>query len=565
MGKNNIFFDKLRRTFPCVLLLFVGIFQSAVAQTTVARKYLVLLKDKASSPYSINQPNQFLSQRAIQRRQRQGIQILERDLPVNPTYVSQLKQTGATVRYTSRWFNAVLLEATDAVLTKVLALSFVKGLEFNRPLAGNRVSLAPGNDPLGRIAITTRANKFGQVTATDLPYGSSQTQLSQIGVDKMHSEGYRGEGMLIALMDAGFRNANQVAFLQPLFQQNRVIGTKDFVEHETNVYDDDDHGLHVLSILAATADNQLYGAAFKASYLLLKTEDVNSETQIEEANWLIGAEYADSTGADIIESSLGYTQFDDPTTSYTYADMNGQKALSSRAARIAAEAGMVVVVSAGNEGNDPWHYIAAPADAGPILTVGAVDRNGARAVFSSFGPAADGRIKPDVDAFGLGTIIGLAGGTIGAGSGTSYSAPLIAGLAAGFWQANPTLKAADVVRLLRESGNQYSQPDAALGYGIPDFNRAMVLTIVVDRLTVLPNPFSSTDLLTILQPAPGTSTNVDMTLTDVAGRVIWRQQTRNSPRITVTLPTLALSLPTGMYYLTLVTDEQKQTVRLLKN
>jgi len=211
MGKTNF-----------LLFCFLAFAISATAQTTVSRKYLVLLKDKANSPYSVSQPGQFLSQRAIQRRQRQGISVLERDLPVNPAYVAQLRQTGATIRYTSRWMNAALLEATDAVLTKVLALSFVKGLEFNRSLGGSRLTSA---EPSARVAVTatSQQTKFGTVSST-LPYGLSNTQLSQIGVDQMHAQGYRGEGMLIALLDAGFRNANRVPFLTKLFDEKPDSG-----------------------------------------------------------------------------------------------------------------------------------------------------------------------------------------------------------------------------------------------------------------------------------------------------------------------------------------------------
>lgn len=550
MGKNKLLFFCL-----CLISL------AASAQTTVSRKYLVLLKDKTNSPYAVSRPQEFLSQRAIDRRTRQGIAVAERDLPVNPSYVTQLKQAGATVRYTSRWMNAALIEATDAVLTKVLALSFVKGLEFNRSLAGAQPLTA---DPNARVAITSNAQQRKMGTAANaLPYGLSRTQLTQIGVDKMHAQGYRGEGMLIALLDAGFRNANRVPFLDKLFADNRVVATKDFVENELNVYDDDAHGLHVLSILAATSDSLLYGAAFKASYVLIETEDVRYETQIEEANWLLGAEFADSTGADVLSSSLGYTQFDDYATSYTYAQLNGKTALSTRAAQIASETGMVIVVSAGNEGNDPWRYISAPSDAAGVLAIGAVDGYGARAAFSSFGPSADGRVKPDVAAFGLGTIIGLPTGVIGAGSGTSYSGPLVAGLVAGFWQANPTLKATDVVRIIRESGSQYATPDASLGYGIPNFSRATLLALPVDRFTIAPNPVGSDGTITILWPTPG-KTTIDLTLTDAAGRPVWRSQAKPDSRMTITLPHQVMSMPTGIYYLSLLNGDQKQTLRLLK-
>ena len=519
------------------------------ATTVVTGRYLVVLTTKTGTSYSVAQPGQFLSQRSVARRQRQGIAITERDLPVNSQFVSQIRQTGATVWFTSRWLNAVLIETTPKILQTVLALPFVKGLESTRPLNRARVG-----------ASETTMTKFGAVDS--LVYGPSGTQLSQIGVDQMHRQGYHGEGMLVGILDAGFRRADSVAFLKPLFIENRIIGTYDFVKKERNVYDDDDHGLHVLSIMAAAAPGQLYGAAYKASYLLLRTEDANSETRIEEANWLIGAEYADSAGVDVINSSLGYFQFDNPASDYTQSDMDGKTALSSRAAQWATETGMVVVVAAGNEGANSWRSISAPADAASVLAVAAVNTAGVRASFSSFGPSADGRVKPDLAAQGVGTIIGTATGRISAGNGTSYASPLIAGLAAGFWQANPTLTAAQVTATLRRSGSQFIRPDASLGYGIPTFVWAAELVSSTDRFIAFPNPFTDTDLVSArwLGLSPGTP--VEAMLTDLSGRVLWRQQFLNEAQMPFAFQPLRLNA--GLYLLTLTAADRRQVVKLLK-
>ena len=425
-----------------LLLLLLLVQLSSFGQTT--RKYLVLLRDKANTPYSVTRPDQFLSQRAILRRQKQNIAVLERDLPVNPAYVAQLQQAGAKIWFTSRWLNAVLVEATDATITALQKLPIVKGLEFGRPLSNARLG---ADNQLSASEVSVGNSKFGLLDA--LNYGNSQAQITQLGVDKMHQQGYAGAGMLIGVLDAGFLNADKVGFLKPVFDEKRVLATYDFVKKETSVYEDDAHGLSCLSAIAATADNQLYGTAYKASFILLRTEDAATEKQTEEANWLFGAEYADSAGVDVISSSLGYTQFDDPTTSYTYQDMDGKTALSSRAAQIATQTGMVVIVAAGNEGNDAWHYLSAPSDAASVLAVGAVTQVGTRASFSSFGPSADGRVKPDLAARGQGTIVGTPGGQIVSGNGTSFATPLLAGLAAGFWQAHPTLTAAQVKDALR--------------------------------------------------------------------------------------------------------------------
>jgi serine protease AprX len=502
------------------LLFLVTCGLSAQAQN---RKYLVLLKDKTNSPYSIGKPEQFLSQRAIQRRGKQGISIQERDLPVNPAYVSALQKTGAKVWFSSRWANAVLIEVTEANLTTVRALPFVQGIESNRSVGNARI----GYD---QLTSNQRNKKLEQADDPSI-YGGSSEQLIQIGVDKMHAQGYHGEGMLVAILDAGFRNANQVPFLSQVFQENRVVGTYDFVKKETSVYEDDTHGLNVFSIMAGYQEKQLVGPAYKSSYLLLRTEDAFTETPVEEANWLFGAEYADSAGVDVINSSLGYTTFDDPTQDHKYADLNGQTTLISRAARWASEVGILVVVAAGNEGLDPWHYIGAPADVSTILSIGAVDRNGVRSPFSSFGPTSDGRIKPDLAAQGSGTTIGSPGGQITTGNGTSYSSPLVAALATGFWQANPRLTVQQVIECLRQSGSQSTKPDNELGYGIPNFERASYIASAAYSLLIYPNPFTNTDRLMVQWNEIPLNQTIDAMVTNSAGRWFGNKNIRRTGRL----------------------------------
>ncbi len=537
------------------LLLFLLVCQlNGFAQT--ARKYLVLLRDKTNTPYSVNRPEQFLSQRSILRRQKQNIPVIERDLPVNPTYVTQLQQAGAKIWFSSRWLNAVLVEATDVTIASVQKLSFVKGLEFSRSLANARVSA-------NTRALSARTDKNSDsLSDAPLNYGSSQDQITQLGVDKMHQQGYHGEGMLIGVLDAGFLNGDKVGFLKPLFDEKRVLATYDFVKKETSVYEDDSHGLSCLSAIAATADKQLYGTAYKASFILLRTEDASTEKQVEEANWLLGAEYADSAGVDVISSSLGYTQFDDAATSYTYQNMDGKTALSSRAAQIATETGMVVVVAAGNEGSNAWHYLSAPSDAASVLAIGAVTQTGQRASFSSFGPSADGRVKPDLAARGQGTIVGSPGGQIVSGNGTSFATPLVAGLAAGFWQSHPRLTAAQVTEALRRSGSQFGNPDDQLGYGIPNFERASVLADSFGKLLVYPNPFSDAELLGIQWGEIEANVPIDATLTNVAGRILWQNRYTSAGLAAFTLPNLNLSA--GLYFMTLISGDKKRTVKLIK-
>lgn len=520
------------------------------------RKYLVLLRDKTNTPYSISRPEEFLSQRSILRRQKQNIALLERDFPVNPAYVTQLQQTGAKIWFSSRWLNAVLIETTDATIATVQKLPFVKGLEFGRSLANARV---------GAEANATFANKLNPAIPAEnepLNYGNSEVQITQLGADRMHRQGYHGEGMLIGVLDSGFLNGDKVGFLKPLFDEKRVLATYDFVKKETSVYEDDSHGLSCLSAIAASANNQLYGTAYKASFVLLRTEDAGSEKQIEEANWLFGAEFADSAGVDVISSSLGYTRFDDPSTSYTYQNLDGKTALSTRAAQIAAETGMVVVVAAGNEGSTAWRYISAPSDAASVLAIGAVTQTGQRSGFSSIGPSADGRVKPDLAARGQGTVVGSPGGQIVSGNGTSFAAPLVAGLAAGFWQAHPRLTAAQVTEALRRSGSQYANPDNQLGYGIPNFERASVMSDGMGELLIFPNPFSDSALLGVQWGEIEANTPLDATLVNAAGRVVWQNRYTSAGLSAFTVPNLNLSA--GMYIMTLVSGDKKRTVKLVK-
>lgn len=522
-----------------------------------SRKYLVLFRDKANTPYSLSRPEQYLSQRSILRRQKQNIPVLERDLPVNPAYINQLRQAGATVAFQSRWLNAVLVEATDAVIANVQKLAIVKGLEFGRSLSGARLKVSVQAIP---AATATQARKLGALEP--LSYGTSLNQVTQLGVDRMHEQGYHGEDILIGVMDAGFRNADKVNFLKPLFDEQRVVATFDFVDQETSVYEDDSHGLSCLSAIAGTVDNQLYGTAFKSRFVLLRTEDAASESRLEEANWVFGAEYADSAGVDVISSSLGYTQFDDASTSYTYQNLDGKTALSTRAAQVAAETGMVVVVAAGNEGNDSWRYLSAPSDAASVLAIGAVNQTGQRATFSSFGPSADGRVKPDLAARGQGTVIGDPGGSIVLGNGTSFATPLVAGLVAGFWQAHPRLTAAQVTTALRQSGSQFGNPDDALGYGIPNFERASVLAESFSELLIYPNPFSDVEPLSVFWGDVAPNVPLNATLTDLSGRVVWQRQYNAGGVAAFALPNLNLSA--GLYVMTLVAGDKRRTVKLVK-
>lgn len=552
--------EKNKLRLSLILLLATSL--SALAQQ---RKYLITFRDKAASPYSVDKPEAFLSARSIERRQRQGIALTQRDLPPNPTYVQGLRQAGATVWYTSRWVNGALVEATPAQLDQLRQLPYVAGFESNGPLnalRGER-TVKRGVKALNTPASVSEnpASPFhGQ--AAPLNYGYSMPQVSLIGADSMHARGFRGEGMLIGVIDNGFLNVNKLPLFKPLFDENRVVATYDFVNRKTDVYDRGSHGTGVLSTLAGYREGYLIGTAFKAQFALIHTEDDSGEKLQEEAFWLFGAEFADSVGVDVINSSLGYTTFDDANTNHTYADLTGGKTLITRAADWAAATGIVVVVAAGNEGNDSWKYLSAPADADSVIAVGATDRNGLPAGFSSYGPSADGRVKPDLAAMGSGVVEGDPSGAIGVGSGTSFASPILAGLVAGFWQAHPYLSSFQVIDALKQSASQYTKPDNRLGYGIPNFVRAAawVSQTIGGGMRLFPNPSSGTESIRVELPSDFDPTSqFQARLTDLRGAALW------SGTLTGRSFILPLdSLPAGLYILRLEGPTGKFATKVLR-
>jgi serine protease AprX len=453
------------------------------------RRHLIYFKDKAQSPYSLDKPQAFLSARAISRRQKQNIPLHFRDLPVNPAYVGDIKNQGISVWYTSRWFNAAVVYCDSLQLSQVLALPFVKsGRTLSRhtqmkPASGTGIPLLPPKQP---------ALKARTAAAT---YGKGFNQAKMVGAVDLHRAGYRGDSVYVAVFDGGFPGVDQLPAFSHLFAENRLVATYDFVGHDAGVFERDNHGTIVLSTMAAYEPGVLVGTGYKASYFLFITEDSQGEQQIEEINWLLAAEYADSAGVDVINSSLGYNDFDAPSLDYSYQDMNGGTALVTRAADYAAAAGMLVVNSAGNDGNKAWRYIGAPADGDSVLTVGAVDSLGRYAGFSSIGPTADGRLKPNLASQGVHTTVITKSGGLGRSHGTSFASPVLAGMVACFWQANPRLTNMEVIRMLQESASQAAKPDQYLGYGIPNGWKAHQLAVEEGKKTLIyPNPVRNREI-----------------------------------------------------------------------
>ena len=509
-------------------------------------KYLVTFKDKTNSPYSVTKPLEFLSQRSVNRRQKQNITVKTRDLPVNPTYISEIKKTGAKIWFTSRWMNAALVQTSDANLQTILKMPFVKGLEVNGTV----------DNPNTRSA--RKESKFKVLDNQSYNYGLAKVQNEMIGVNVMHDLGFRGEGMMIGVLDAGFNNADKIPALKPLFDEGRIVGTYDFVKKEPSVYEDDEHGTEVLSCMGAFLEGTMIGTGPKASYLLLRSEDAPSEYIIEEANWLFAAEYADSVGVDLINSSLGYTTFDDSRTDHTYAQLDGNTTIAARAADWAAGVGIVCVISAGNEGNGAWKYEGTPADADSVLAVGAVDANKSYARFSSLGIPTDLRIKPDVVAMGQGVAVIAPNGNVTTSSGTSFSSPILCGMVAGYWQANPTLTAMQVMANVRKSGSQADKPDKILGYGIPNLFKILgVQAEVADFFKVYPNP---TNKEITLELNDFSGKNYEAFLMDITGRIQQNEVIKNR------IQAISVEkIPRGIYFLRVGNEYRSSVVKLIKD
>lgn len=499
-------------------LLTVLCFGSASAQTAPAT-YWIQFTDKANTPYSVSAPEAFLSQRALDRRQRQGIAIDETDLPVDPAYVSALLAAGDfELVNVSKWFNAVTIRSTDT-----LALDTIDHLPFVMQMR----STGGGHD---RVAGEEKFPSFlkqeiGDEYATR--YGSSFRQIEMMNGHLLHEQGARGEGMLIGVLDSGFDQADSLSTFAELRARNGIVLTRDMAFHDGDVYSDHYHGRSVLSCMAGHWPGRLLGTAPMADYVLLRTEVAENEYIWEEDNWVAGAELCDSLGCDVLNTSLGYTQFDDSTTDHVYADMNGRTSRMSIAATMAARKGMIPVNSAGNSGNSEWRYIGAAADADSILAVGAVDNDRAPAFFSSYGPSADGRVKPDVAAVGYGAIgLGAGGTEVQAINGTSFSGPITCGLVACLWQLHQDKSGQEILWAIRNSASKHNNPDDRVGYGIPDFYRAHLLLGGTDRtglegnvvLGTYPSPFSDHFQVELFTGVAG---QLDLELVDATGRVVW--------------------------------------------
>ena len=529
---------------------FLLVFQIGFSQ--VIEEAWVYFKDKPNVSSSLSNPSTILTQRAIDRKQRFGITIDERDVPVNETYISNLKsQTGIQVMAKSKWMNAVHVRGTETNVNNLLTLNFVDHIEY----AKNKINSS------NRVNQTT--SKFDdQETMIDFNYGYTANQVEMISLDQLHLIDFTGDGLWIAVLDSGFPNVNTLSAFSRLRANNDLRGGYNFVNRTDNYYSNllDDHGTRVLSTMAAYIENNYVGTAPDASYYLFVTEDVSSETPVEESYWVEAAERADSLGVDVINSSLGYFDFDDSKYDYNQSQMDGKTAFVSRGAAIAAEKGMMVVNSAGNSGYNVDGTITAPADAENVFSIGAVDSDGNRTSFSSVGSTNQPSIKPDVMAQGaIVPVVNKSGNLVG-NNGTSFSSPIMAGAIACLMQAFPNISPETLRQQIRESGDNADSPDFLNGYGIPNFYTAysnLLSTADLDKnlVTVHPNPVQNYLTIKGLEPSERTT----LLLYSVTGKVILRQQAIR-PDFKMDFSNLS----NGLYFLNIRAELGETTFKIIK-
>ena len=514
---------------------------------------LIKFADKPSSADYFDNPLLMLSQKALDRRAKYNIELNMQDVPVEQSYITQVENLGIQPIAVSKWFNGVFAWLTDAQVSQAESLSFVSEVES---LVRSENKQKTGNSTFDKFNVPNSLGQEPQLDVFDFNYGYTEEQITQLHLDYLHNLGFTGDGMTIAILDAGFPEVDNISAFDYIRNNGQIKGGYNFVDDNDSFYIRGDHGTMVLSTIGGYVENQFVGTAIDADFYLFITEDVNHEMPDEEAFWIEAAERADSLGVDVINTSLGYSEFDDSRYDYTYEDMNGETAFISRGAQIATEKGVMVVVSAGNSGTDSWHYITTPADAKDVFTIGAVDVDGNSAGFSSYGPSADGRIKPDVDSRGLYATIIRQNGDINYGSGTSFSSPIMAGAMACFIQAFPDENPMDVRQTVRQSANHYTNPTDQMGYGIPNFELAYDYMLSVDDVvlqqnlvSVYPNPSSG---IVNIQSKKEIQ---QVQLISVEGKIIRKYKNENQINIQ--------DLPKGVYVLKVQLNNGKTEVKKL--
>lgn len=509
----------------------------------------VYFNAKPSAQIYLDSPLLMLSQRSLDRRTNQNIALSFSDIPLETTYVDQIKSsTGITVMAQSKWLNALHIRGTQVNITALKNLTFVDKVVF----ANKNLNTTSKKVSENKIVQTNNKLK----TTIDYAYGTSANQIQMLNGQVLHQQNYTGSGKIIAVLDAGFPGVNTAQPFQNLINNNRILGGYDFVSRSTNFYAGDDHGTMVLSTMGGYTENALIGTAPDASYYLFITENDAFENPVEESLWVEAAEKADSLGVDIITTSLGYFSYDNANYSHTYSDMNGITNFISRGAEIAFSKGIIVVASAGNEGNTTEKHIGAPADAASVITVGAVTAAKVRSGFSSIGPSFDNRIKPDVMAQGTAAVVSNTSGSIVTVNGTSFSCPIMAGMIACLWQAFPTKTNQEIRDMVIHSSDKYLTPDNNYGYGIPNFGTTLAIETFVDKdFIVYPNPAVTNITFSFSNEINDASVSIYSIL---GQKVIDKKITNQNPNLSVE------SLKSGLYFYTFDTEGLHKTGKIIK-
>ncbi|WP_081804751.1 S8 family serine peptidase [Draconibacterium orientale] len=540
------------------IILLLGMLWLGVQAIHAQNYFWIGFTDKNNSEYSLDHPEMYLSERAIQRRINQNIAVDSLDLPVKQTYIDSVLTLEVELVHASKWLNGITVRCDSATLADSLGnWSFIREVQLTKP----------------GMSTKSLHNKFADEQLSDRApidtsvYGASVHQIGMMEGQVLHNENFRGQGIQIAVLDAGFYKVDELPAFDSLWANNQILGTKDFVNPGDDFFSTNYHGMSVLSCMGGNIPGELIGTAPKASYWLLRSEENDSEYIVEEDNWVAAAEFADSVGVDIINASLGYTEFDDASTNHTYADLDGKTTRVTRGANIAASRGMLVFASAGNERDNSWFRIVAPSDGVNVIGVAAVDANFSPAFFSSAGPAVDGALKPNVSAMGYSTTLQRSNGTVGIANGTSFSSPVLAGMAASLWQAYPEKTAVEIKTALEESGHLYNSPDSLQGYGVPNMQVACSLlnpaaadiTTENRSWTIFPNPVK--DRIVLKSATNIQAGRLDIKLYALDGRMVNNWQLPAAP--IVTLNNLETT-ESGIFLLLVKTKDGVETFKINK-
>lgn len=540
-------------------ILIVSLIFSTITSAQIEDAW-VYFRDKPLAHQYLQEPLSMLSSKAIARRIKQNISVDSNDVPIHQFYIDSIATVlGTPILAKSKWLNAVHVRAEFNTIKSLALLSFVSKVEF----ANKTIDALLGGESRPEVMSRKKnINKWAK-EKIDYPYGLSWDQIQMIGGDLLHQSNFTGEGITIAVMDGGFIGVDTEEPFKRIRDNHQIKGGYDFVNRSDYVYNIHGHGTMVLSAMAGYKENELIGTAPNADYYLFITEDVTEESPLEESLWVEAAEYADSLGVDIINTSLGYTTFDNPLYDHSYLEMDGKTTFSARGLEYAHKKGMLCVVSAGNDGDNSWHFIATPADSDYALTVGAVDANKIYAPFSSVGPTADGRIKPDVVAQGKSVRVSDPGGIVRTADGTSFSGPIMTGIAACVWQMFPDKTNTEIKNMIIESSHLYQNPNNSYGYGIPNGKKIWDIKLGADGILDFEKEVSFNNPVTdelLIQIRDDSQTLERVSIYDIKGNLI-HDEIINSASIKVNCRHLSV----GLYFMRLQKNNKTYVDKFVKN